>query len=34
MENKIMNEKAKIMNTLKKFKEQIDLHSDKLKKEL
>ena len=31
MENKIMNEKAIIANTLKIFKEQIALHSDKIK---
>ena len=31
MENKIMNEKAKIAKKLKIFKEQIALHSDKIK---
>ena len=31
MENKIMNEKVKIMNALKKFKEQIALHNHKIK---
>ena len=30
MEKKIMDEKAKIANTLKIFKEQITLHSDKI----
>ena len=34
MENMIMNEKAKIANALKIYKEQITLHSDKIKEEI
>ena len=34
MENMIMNEKAKIANALKIYKEQITLHSDKIKGEI
>ena len=34
MENMIMNEKAKIANALKIYKEQITLHIDKIKEEI